>query len=107
MGIAFPTPDQPGETTNAVLRETEQGWLLIFALLVLGLTLADVKHAILLSLLFGAAMALCYGLVGDFSDLLFGFWGTAAVILLPVFLFLGWLQTRIWCGAAMADGWRR
>ncbi|MDB6123193.1 MAG: hypothetical protein JWQ71_2186 [Pedosphaera sp.] len=74
MGISLPTLPQPGETTKAVLGETERSWLLIFAMLVLGLTLASVKHAVLISLLFGAGTALGYGLLGDFSDLLFGFW---------------------------------
>ena len=95
MGIALPTPPQPGEVTNAVLGETERSWLLIFALLVLGLTIASVKNAVLMSLLFGAATALGYGLLGDFSDLLFGFWGTAALVLLPSFLLLALLLRRI------------
>ncbi len=95
MGIALPTLPQPGETTNAVLGETERSWLLIFALLVLGLTIAPVKNAVLLSVLFGAATALGYGLLGDFSDLLFGFWGTAALILVPSFVLLAWLLRKI------------
>ena len=95
MGVALPTPPQPGAITNAVLAEVERGWLLIFAMLVLGLTLASVKHAVLLAVLFGAATACGYGLLGDFSDLLLGFWGTAAVVLLPMFGFLAWLLTRI------------
>ena len=100
MGISLPTLPQPGATTSAVLGETEQGWLLIFALLVLGLTLANVNHAVLLSLLFGAATALGYGLLGDFSDLLFGFWGTAAIVLLPLMLFLSWLLRKSLPGIA-------
>jgi hypothetical protein len=99
MGISLPTLPQPGATTSAVLGETEQGWLLIFALLVLGLTLAGVNHAVVVSLLFGAAIALGYGLLGDFSDLLFGFWGTAAFILLPVFLLLASLLRKAMPGA--------
>lgn len=95
MGIALPTPPQPGATTNAVLGQTERSWLLIFALLVLGLTMASVKHAALLSLLFGAAIALGYGLLGDFSDLLFGFWGTAIVILVPIFFLLAKLLRKV------------
>ena len=95
MGIALPTPPQPGATTNAVLGETERSWLLIFALLVLGLTMASVKHAALISLLFGAAIALGYGLLGDFSDLLFGFWGTALVILVPIFFLLAKLLRKV------------
>jgi hypothetical protein len=95
MGIALPTPTQPGEVTNAVLGETERSWLLIFALLVLGLTIASVRTAVLMSLLFGAATALSYGLLGDFSDLLFGFWGTALAILAPAFILLAWLLHKI------------
>ncbi len=97
MGVALPTVAQPGETTNAVLAEVERGWLLIFAMLVLGLALAGTGQAVLLSVLFGAACACAYGLLGDFSDVLFGFWATAALILLPVFLMLTWLLTRFHC----------
>jgi hypothetical protein len=95
MGIALPTPPQPGATTNAVLGETERSWLLIFALLVLGLTIASVRNAVLISLLFGAATALGYGLLGDFSDVLFGFWGTAGLVLLPTFMGLAWLLRKL------------
>jgi hypothetical protein len=94
MGVALPTVAQPGETTNAVLAEVERGWLLIFSMLVLGLALAGTGQAVLLSVLFGAASACAYGLLGDFSDVLFGFWGTAGLVLLPVFLLLTWLLTR-------------
>lgn len=94
MGIALPTPPQPGAVTNAVLGEIERSWLLIFALLVLGLTIATPGKAVLLSLLFGAATALGYGLLGDFSDLLFGFWGTAVLVLLPEFILLAWLLRK-------------
>jgi CDP-diglyceride synthetase len=33
--------------------------------------------------------------MGDFSDLLFGFWGTALVIFVPLMLFLAWFARRI------------
>jgi hypothetical protein len=95
MGISLPTLPQPGATTNAVLDEVERGWLLIFAMLVLGLTLAGANHAPLLSILFAAASACAYGLLADFSDLLFGFWGTALLILLPIFVLLAWLLRRV------------
>ncbi len=95
MGISLPTLPQPGATTNAVLAEVERGWLLIFAMLVLGLTLAAADHAPLLSILFAAASACAYGLLADFSDFLFGFWGTAALILLPMFVLLAWLLLRV------------
>ena len=91
MGIALPTVTQPGETTTAVLG----GWLLIFAALVLGLTLAKATNGILLSVLFGAAGGCVYGLLGDFNDFLFGFWGAAGFILLPAFVLLGWLLHRL------------
>ncbi|MGD0251544.1 MAG: hypothetical protein ABSC01_02480 [Verrucomicrobiota bacterium] len=94
MGIALPQLPQPGETTRAVLYETERAWLLLFALLSLSLTLAAVPHAVPLTILFSTAVAFGYGLLADFSDLLFGFWGTAALILLPLFLLLAWLLMR-------------
>ena len=94
MGIALPQLPQPGETTKAVLGETERAWLLIFAMFVLALTLAPVRQAVPLAILFGTATAFGYGLLADFSDLLFGFWGSAAVILLPLFLLLAWLLKR-------------
>ena len=94
MGIALPQLPQPGETTRAVLYEIERAWLLLFALLALSLTLAAVPHAVPLTILFSTAVAFAYGLLGDFSDLLFGFWGTAALVLLPLFLLLAWLLMR-------------
>jgi len=95
MGIALPQLPQPGETTRAVLYETERAWLLLFALLALSLTLAAVPHAVPLTILFSTAAAFGYGLLADFSDLLFGFWGTAVLILLPLFLLLAWLLMRV------------
>jgi hypothetical protein len=95
MGIALPTLPQPGETTNAVLREVETGWLLIFAALILGLTLAEIPHSALLGVLFCTATACGYGLLGDFSDLLPGFWSTAALVIAPIFALLAWLLTRV------------
>jgi hypothetical protein len=59
-----------------------------------------VKHAALISLLFGAATAISYGLLGDFSDLLLGFWGTALLILVPVFYILSKLLRKIVPGTA-------
>jgi hypothetical protein len=94
MGIALPTVAQPGETTRAVLGEVERGWLLVFTSLMLGLTLAGAAHGVLLSVIFGAAGACAYGMLGDFSDILFGFWGTAGLILLPLFILLAWLLLR-------------
>ena len=95
MGVALPSLPQPGEMTNAVLGETERAWLLLFAMLALTLTLAQVRHAVLISILFATATALAYGLLGDFSDLLFGFLGTAVLILIPLLLLLAKLLTRL------------
>ena len=95
MGIALPSLPQPGEVTNAVLAEVERGWLLVFAMLTLGLTLAGARHAVLLSIGFGAASACVYGLVGDFSDLFSGPGGAELLVLLPLFVALAWCLTRI------------
>jgi hypothetical protein len=94
MGISLPELPQPGETTRAVLYETGNAWLFIFAILLLSLTLASVRHAVLLTILFATATAFGYGLLADFSDLLFGFWGTAILILLPLFALLASLLKR-------------
>ncbi len=48
----------------------------------------------LFALVFSTATAFGYGLLGDFSDLLFGFWGTAIFILLPLFGLLAILLMR-------------
>jgi hypothetical protein len=101
MGIALPTVAQPGETTSAVLSEVERGWLLIFGMLIFGLALAGNNQAVLLSVLFGVASACGYGLLADFSDVLFGFWGTASLILVPYLAFLAWLLARL---AASSSG---
>ena len=95
MGIALPTLPQPGATTNAVLGEAERGWTMIAALLLLGMTLAKVRHAPLLGVLFVSAVALGFGVLGDFSDLLFGFWGTALIVFLPLLLLLAWFVRKI------------
>jgi len=74
-----------------VLGEAERGWMLIVATLLLAATLAEVRHAPLLSNLFAAAVALAFAVLGDFSDLLFGFWGTALIVFMPLMLVLAWL----------------
>jgi hypothetical protein len=99
MGISLPTLPQPGATTNAVLGEAERGWMLIVATLLLALTLTEVRHAVLLGVMFAAAIALAFGVLGDFSDLLFGFWGTAIIIFLPLSVLLAWIAMRIVGGA--------
>jgi hypothetical protein len=95
MGIALPALPQPGAATNAVLAEAERGWTMLAALLLLGFTLARVRHASLLGALFAAALALGFGVLGDFSDLLFGFWGTALIVFLPLQLLLAWLVKKV------------
>jgi hypothetical protein len=94
MGIALSQPVQPGTTMNAVLAASSTAWTLLFAALVSGLTLAGARHAVLLSILLGAAAAFGYGLLGNFHDIAFGFWGSTAIILLPLLLFMGWLLAR-------------
>jgi hypothetical protein len=98
MGIVLPSLPQPGATTTAVLEQIENAWLLILATLAFGMTLASVPHATLITILFATATAFIYGLLGDFSDLLFGFWGTAALILVPLIWFLTRLLTRVVSG---------
>jgi hypothetical protein len=94
MGVAMPTVAQPGAATTAVLQEIERGWLLVFAMLVLGLTVSGAAHPVVLCVVFGAVTACTYGLLGDFSDTLLGFWGTAGLILIPSFCLLAWLLAR-------------
>jgi hypothetical protein len=100
MGISLPRLPQPGATTNAILGQVDTAWLLIFAMLTLSFSLTGVRYAAVFAILFGTATAFGYGLVGDFSDLLFGFWGTAALIMLPLFLLLASLVKRVVCGEA-------
>jgi hypothetical protein len=95
MGIALPQLAQPGETTRAVLYQTENAWLLVFAALALSMTIAGVRQAVLLIILFVTGTALAYGLLADCSDLLFGFWGTFMLVLLPLFIFYAALLLRI------------
>ena len=94
MGIVLPQLPQPGATTSAVLHEAETGWMLTFALLLLGMGLAGVHHVVPVTTLFGLASAFGYGLLAGFSDLLFGFWGTAGAVIIPFFLLLAWVLTR-------------
>ena len=58
MGISLPQLPQPGETTRAVLSQTGDAWLLVFALLALSLTLAAAPHAALYTILFATARPL-------------------------------------------------
>jgi len=120
MGVALPPPPQPGATTSGVLAETERAWLLIYAALIFSLvstrlgkesgtklelraksfvTQPDpqtgIATAVLLCIFFGTATACSYAMVADFSDILLGFWGTAGVVLLPMFLILAWLLKQV------------
>src|SRR5436190_1874367 len=80
--------------------EAERGWMMIVAMLLLTLTLTETRHGVLLTALFASAVALGFGVLGDFSDLLFGFWGTAVVIFLPLLLLLAWFARRIISGTS-------
>jgi hypothetical protein len=95
MGISLPKLPQPGETTCAVLEQTSDAWLCVFAVLGLSLTLSGTRFAVLLAVLFSSATAFGYGLLAGFSDLLFGFWGTAVLILLPLFALQAILLMRL------------
>lgn len=103
MGIALPTLPQPGAATCAVLNEAERGWMLMVALLLLAATLQQVRHGPLFVVLMAVAMALAFAFLGDFSDLLFGFWGTAALVFAPLVLFLCWLA-RLLIGGLTGGG---
>jgi hypothetical protein len=98
MGIALPKLPQPGATTNAVLVEAERGWMLIASMLLLTLTLTHLRHASLLSVLLSAAVALAFGALANLSDLLFGFWGTAAFVFAPALLAIAFLVKRLVTG---------
>ena len=95
MGIALPQLAQPGETTRAVLSQAENAWLLVFAAVAMSLAIAGVRQAVLLTILFVTGTAFAYGLLADCSDLLFGFWGTFVVVLLPLFILCAGLLLRI------------
>jgi hypothetical protein len=88
MGIEIPKLTQPGELAGAVLDEARKGWVLLLAALLLGGTLAGFKHTALLAVFVGAAVAFAYGLLGDFCDTPLGFWGTGAVVVLPIIVLL-------------------
>jgi hypothetical protein len=94
MGVALPDLPQPGATTSAVLEQTERAWMLMAAAILLTLTLSQVRHAPLLGVLFAGGLALAFGLLGDFSDLLLGFWGTAIAVLVPLLVGIAWLIQR-------------
>lgn len=94
MGIALPDLPQPGATTSAVLEQTERAWMLMAAAILLTLILSEVRRGLLFGVFFVTALALAYGLLGDFSDLLFGFWGTAAAVLVPLLLVIARLIDR-------------
>jgi hypothetical protein len=84
MGIEMPELIQPGTRTSAVLDQARKGWVLLFAAVLLGATLAGYAYAPLVTALTGIAMALGFGLLGDFSDTPLGFWGTTAILVLPL-----------------------
>ena len=101
MGVAMPTQRQPGATADAVLAQTEKAWVLLFAAMLLGLTLAqDAARAALGSVLIGSTAALGYAFIGDLSDTALGFWGADLIVLLPLLAALGWLLARSVGGTA-------
>ena len=63
--------------------------------LALSLAIAGVRHAVLLTILFVTGTAFGYGLLADFSDLLFGFWGTLVIIVVPLFAVATVLLRRV------------
>ncbi len=103
MGISLPQLPQPRRHhPRRSSTKPPIAWLLVFAVLSLSFTLVGVRYAILFAIVFSTATAFGYGLLGDFSDLLFGFWGTAIVILLPLFGLLAILLMR---AAPQAGKW--
>lgn len=101
MGIQLPQPKQPGELTGAVLGEVRKGWVLLFAALLLGLTLAGNRHAALLTVFVTSGAALAAGLLANFSDTPLGFWGTLAVIVVPVYIALLFALRRTEAGSLL------
>ena len=83
MGIELQACRSPAKPRAWVLAEAEKGWVLLFAAVVLGLTLAGGRGAVLVGVLVGCSVALGYGLLGDLSDTFLGFWRTMIVILVP------------------------
>ncbi|HTS17445.1 MAG TPA: hypothetical protein VMP11_07725 [Verrucomicrobiae bacterium] len=98
MGIALARPEQPGRVMDAVLAETPTAWTLVFSAMIFGLSLAGVRRAVLLDVLVGAAAVFAYGLLGNFHDIVFGFWGSVVVVLVPLFAVIAWTITRIVAG---------
>ncbi len=98
MGIALARPEQPGRVMDAVLAETPTAWTLLFAAMIFGLSLAGVRRAVLLDILVGAAAVFAYGLLGNFHDIVFGFWGSAVVVLVPLFALVAWVIIRVVAG---------
>ncbi|MCX7886153.1 MAG: hypothetical protein N3B01_02695 [Verrucomicrobiae bacterium] len=95
MGVEMPKLKQPGELAGNVLGEIRKGWLLVFAALLLAGTLAGFGYTPLLAVFACAAVALAYGLLGDFTDTPLGFWGAATVVLVPIFALLAIVIYRV------------
>jgi len=79
MGIALARncPSR-GERRRAILNQTEDAWLLIFAALGLSLAIAGVRQAVLLTILFSDRNGVRLWLAGDFSDIAVWFWDLRA-----------------------------
>lgn len=92
MGVEMPRLVQPGQTTGAVLAQSANGWLVLVSAVVLSFTLAGVRHAVLLSVIVAVATAFGYGLMAGLSDTVLGFWGTCALVWLPLYGLMSWLM---------------
>ena len=101
MGIQLPAPLQPGELTGAVLGEMRKGWVLLFAAVLLGLTLGGQRHAALLATFVGSGAAVATGLLANLSDTPLGFWGALGVIVVPVLVGLAVTLRRAGAGAGL------
>ena len=101
IGIQLPQPTQPGELTGAVLYQMRKGWVLLFAAVLLGLTLDGQRHAALLATFVGSGVAVASGLLANFSDTPLGFWGALVLFVVPVFIVLAITLRRIVTGKVL------
>lgn len=88
MGVALPKVRQPGALEAQVIGQARTGWVLMFAVSVLGLVLAGARLAELSAVLIGAAVAVAWGLVGTLFDTPLGFWLGAIIVLVPLLLLI-------------------
>ncbi len=100
MGIGLPRPVQPGAVEARVLREMQKGWGWLFAAAMLALTLGGARMAPVLAVIFAAAVAIGYGLLGSLYETPLGFWLSAVIVLLPIFAGLCWASRKALPGGA-------